>query len=1639
MKTSSIKLGSSTNLTNGYNPAWLTGKVTESGLFATVKKPLEEKDLILPTQKGKWNYPVITLHDTAYSLLHALYPARIVNPSGNTAEAQFNAGELFSGSTTEKDAFDKFKISSGIDLSIKDVGYALVKITRNDATITHTSAQHGILIHAHPQMPNTDLGVSEEFRQALIRLRPCLDYANSFCQGLLSVDIVNEYLDFFRTYGTHYVSAADVGDVIFQIFSYTKPNFERVKAGFTAASLTEEASHEFAYYTTSLKKGKYGYASESSNIMAFSDDAALKQSLQAKQWFEPIYAQGDSIFAMFNNGSEVERSKLDTKFKETAPIAFNLSTLTIFAEAQRRLAWSRIYSGALVQKFPLFSQPNLKPQYETKVEKLFGGISYSGLASTLATPNMNIYKPSIDPTQLKFNGTDIVQNFTVTTNLLKLYQSTNFTLPGKNILITAQVVAAETSEKAVTVTITNKNDQQENILYCNKFYGLLRFVFAKTNKSYTILDGIRLVTLEADTATAKKGDTKAEGDIRTAPPLTALPKLKQDLQFSYTFLQTSLHNNLVQKELSFESFLDNGLKWIVKQIPVDTTDKDLLNIRVMCTDIINNSKSDKKGAYVPILPADAYKEKFVDILDLLVTLDSDFKHAEEKIALRKTQELIIDVGKTLNDNIKASGSALMEYIKAGASSQKEMAGYYDAIATDQEAQYQQMNMNVELLKSRVDAQQRTVNYAISDYKEKVKSWATMKAISTSFTLISDVFSAAGAATDAIKEVDKLKQLIIKIKKVITLLAALGKAYKAAEGSVKEIIDANAALETIDKAGTLMLSQLEWDELQINITTILNEGPDEDAAGEAKEQVLAEFKILVLRGKALLDAQINANKLAREIFNNQKLKEILLQQQENLNKINAQFTEVDTSKMDLSTIDLAGLTGNLDVLQNQMLSMLANTYTLQDQALQYEFLQPSTPVNDFTLVGFKTARIHQKAATLEAITKQKDCQANETTEIGYIIKSIPVDQITKGNVFNIAIGLDAKEFLHYVNARVVAVVASSKTRITTTSGKFYFRLKCVADPFMDRDTDRKVVTYHTLAREKSYEYKCEDMTPLFDDKGKTWSEGVNPVTPFTVWELSFPDTSLNAGISFGGATVDIALGFKLKARIKDVPKLFSSLGTQPTAIELVKEMAAVGPVTNGWDVVYNMSLTKINESLNKQFIALAATASYFKIKCKVQTAEMAPVKMFTSFDIDMGYPDLQFVSNNQTNASLKFKLSGSITKSMIIENQPEKFEPPKILTIETLKADIPISMVVGMVTPSVPGSKVYSVILEVAKGAFTSNEIDLSDEGQRNLNIILKDHFVNNPVKFLISSIDLSQIAVLDDLRPNEFLFKTLVTPANIKILQIFIETNNRKALNVSQAFLNNLPEPLPVGSSASLLIGSKLFFNEILPKSIKGGWTLGGKASEGLKPWSSKILTGKVSGFVDTSGMRRAITDGDAIIYINPDRSNTIDVEVQGMTIAPTNSGILKLDFSKIKTVTFYDHKEWLNCNPYTGHCSPKSTTDQYNTDVNIGISALLPVSITGSGRNQSVQISVSNKEVNVDGKMSGGGPCGCADMEAQLNVAIKNQIPAQITGVTNISFDSLSVFALKNLLFPTDNFINLKAVHVPGDMLILGEFSASA
>ena len=279
------------------------------------------------------------------------------------------------------------------------------------------------------------------------------------------------------------------------------------------------------------------------------------------------------------------------------------------------------------------------------------------------------------------------------------------------------------------------------------------------------------------------------------------------------------------------------------------------------------------------------------------------------------------------------------------------------------------------------------------------------------------------------------------------------------------------------------------------------------------------------------------------------------------------------------------------------------------------------------------------------------------------------------------------------------------------------------------------------------------------------------------------------------------------------------------------------------------------------------------------------------------------------------------------------------------------------------------------------------------------------------------------------------------MLQLFIQTNRRESLHYSQTFISSdVPDPIPEGAESSLMINSRIFFGSVLPQSLTNGWAFGGNNPGNLAlAWNGSFSSGIVQANVFLNDLGGISRKGDIRITYKPYYDNPQSWSIDGMTIdsGKDGSGRMTMTFEGQRVFYFDRFRSAPNRD---GNGGPRETTvEKLSTDFALNIVATLPTEIGGSGRDQTVKINVTAPDVAVSARTSGGGPCGSDDLQAKVNAELKEKLPPQLTSKMNVSFRDVSVFALKNLLFPSKNYLDLQSVYVPGDLLILGNFKTDA
>ena len=1664
MNSTNVDIGLSVNLVAGLNPAW-DPRSSRLNILYPSKQPAMATSPPKPVdQRGAWSFPDITLHDSALSLLDALIPYQIVNPSSFTDAPVIGAGALLAGAAGTRSSLDTLSKAIGVDLTNPDFRYALVTLRRNDGSAAHASAESGILVHVRPRAPDAAYGLSASFVSASIRTRHSGRAIQQDYGDALNKDSANTILDSFAEYGTHYVSTIELGDTIAQVFAYPSQQFATIKQAYADGTnvLSGPGSESFAQFTTDLSTGAFGYVTQYGQILSASNSAAFNTTLKNGDWRDTLWSHKDSVFALFNTQTALSWPMLAEKLKDQAPIGIQLAPLSVMYEQKRGLLWQRVFKGAMAQKYRTSIQPNFGI-YDTRDFVTMLPEDQSGILSEIATPSINVYKTRIDLAKSQFVAVDQVKTFTVLANVLSAESASAVHVPGAAVRLFGQVMDMRAKGQPRAIVVTDGAFESLQIA-CDEFLGAMAIQNESGTGYNVIVDGLTF-GLTGGGADSVPIVTK---DIRTVPRVDSLPSLIDNIQFSMAFAEAVISDQSSSPNHGLQEFVRGYLTWLARCIPTSVSDESLLALRVRALDLAKYAVDPGYGSFVPILASAEYGALIESILQYLDRIRTQIAQNEVKMAFRRLEERVIDVGNTLNANIIASGQLLSGVIDANAAQQKDLASYYDGVVTQQQAEAQKQQASIDSLEASLMQAQGEMGAAQQYYKDAVKQWETIEAIKLGLDIATNLFSLATSVAipaSAISAVKDLGLLAQRIQKGLNVLNAASKLYTGAAAGVAGLTGAQDALDGLDQAQFGQMSSLNWDEMNILFTQILARGPD---VKEPKARLQAAFSTLVLRGKAVASAKSSLHAIQRDIYTSLQQKIINQRQADRFDALKGKLQPTRIADLDKDAIDLVGLTGYLSFIQNQMLAILAKAFLQKDLALQYANLQPATPVMSFSLLKFSAAIVQQNGTTLTAREALLGHQAAVTTPIDYVIEGVTPAQLTGNNVYAVTIYPDAVQFLPYVDARVVAVVAGLDGVESTDGGTYALKLAFDGMPFHDRDIQRNTLNFHTVSRERIYIFDEKDGSPRFRDEGKSWSEEVSRVTPFSGWHISFPATSINKGIKFNKDRLAIRLSFVLEARIVDseaamrralVLRLGANAaaaliaergarllggGALPPSTELIAQIFAQGSVTNNWDVVFNMGLSQINKALQQQYETLKTDPKYTN-EISVNTSEKYPgnVTVTTKFKINYGYPQMTFSINSNNTVQLNMQiLDGStVEKCSKVGNNPEVCDAPQSIKGETLTAFVDLAKVSGEVTVNGAKHSVLEVRLDMAQGAFSVSNIQLSDVQKVELNAAIKAYFVNNPVIFLINRLDLTNIPTLDALKPSGFLFKTLETPLKSQMLQLFIMTGNRALLNQSQAFLNNFPEPLPLDSTTSMIIRSGLIFKDVLPGSLaSSGWALAGVDPVApAKAWSGKFSSASVQGTVDLSKLDNTQSSGGeypvatTYTYSIPG-GNTVSWSLTGTTLTVQENGQLQYGGSQTQTLTYNEHREVCSL-----LCKESDTTPPPKTEVALKVLAALSVTVEGTDRNQTIQVRTSGQGVTVNGHLSGGGPSNSDDLSAQVNQQINNQVPSQIAAKLSFPFNAISVFALQNLLFPAGNYISFKTCAIPGDMLILGNFQQSA
>ena len=1338
-----LQLGQGANLLFGYRSVWApAGNSTPFFAPSTAAVNAVVAVPILDPFPDWSNTPTITIHTSAQSLLDTVYSYQVAPMTGDPAGIDIPPGPLALDDADHAAALTAVSQFLGLDFS-QQRGYVLVTMKRVNSTCTHPFSASPSSLHRTDYLTPA----AQAIIGALPPAKPPAKGSILYDSKISKAD-ANQYIAAIYQLGSHFVSQVVSGDLLLQVFAYDTKHFEIIKSSFKSDA-TQQPDGSWAVtgynasawaYLTSPAQNSRGFVAEYGTLCSLSRDPLLDSAIKQGDWANGYVPDGTaSIFAAANN------YKLMLPLILQVPVALELTPLAdLIPDLLVSGPWDRIVKGGLLQKYGDSVRIPQARQVDYDWTTIFPETSDS-FTGNIITPTIDIYQERVDLTKVNLLGGGIVaenfkmQSFTSFSQVL--HSSTDIgdaalKMPSDQVTLIAQII--DMSQAAQTPALSMSATALANLtVVCEEMYGALVFEADDDGELLrkVAMDGILFATdarVDPDTGRAK---VSISGVLDDAIDPAMLPSLKQSIEFSLVAGESLLHSRGPNAD-TIRGLECTYLLWLADLIPGDTDDFDLAEARARALYLANNVATlGSDIVYVPYVTYDSYNKFVGDMVAEAQTLTGQIAEYQIRITDTINSFKIMDSIANLNDNVKQIGGVLTQYFKVLASGRGAMDGYYDSVLSQLDKEQQQTSQDILALVQKLSDQQTVISNTsekqpgiiqrfqqdYADYANDLVAQCVVSAVEGMFSLGLSMAAIPGeAAGGVLKALKAIKDVYDKLQAVMKVLKSLSAVEKAAS-NINNLNGLSNDISAASAAGTLDLpSQVDLQALAENVRASLTNVPDTGKLNQDKADLIAAVNTLVNIGTALLEAQSRASQIAMQIINQNRLKTINGQQQGKLDALTSMLHLGDSSRApDINSIDLIGLTGQLQYQLKQVLSVLARTLELQDGAIQYEYFGQPTPITSFSLFNLQTVIATQDNAIISALQQLNPPPQAVPKPITVRIPMVLASRLSGSNVFQFPIALACTEFYNYDMVRIDRVVPRIVGIKSTTSGNYEAHLSCQAKPFQDRDYQREARTFATSRRSFGpYVYDVATGEAEFGTGVGTFASQTTHLTPFSIWEISLPsNVRNNQGLEFDSLFVTIEVDFHVTAHYDDpalmrrprfksaVPGALAAMvgdpvGSAPSLANLEAQMYQNQAVLQKWDAVFNVLSGPVNAFLYQQFQQyikqldpknsdnLMQVSAYY---CEnVQQLHGMWFTNVTKMTFKLSNPLLQFVPGNDSVTVVQDILSGTVVVGTLIVTQTG-FDPSKCYLVDQ---DVNFTVAAGSSTLALSVAGVFENNMQV---------------------------------------------------------------------------------------------------------------------------------------------------------------------------------------------------------------------------------------------------------------------------------------------------------------------------------------------------------
>ena len=1124
-------------------------------------------------------------------------------------------------------------------------------------------------------------------------------------------------------------------------------------------------------------------------------------------------------------------------------------------------------------------------------------------------------------------------------------------------------------------------------------------------------------------------------------------------------------------------------------------DSDALQARALYLAKIA-AQTETVGMLVPYLTYSAYKDAITGVQNVIQTASTQITNFQAQIRVRKAEERAIERKKQLNENIIKSGKQISDYIAAQAQYEEAMSDHYNSVISMTEKELDSLSKQKDVIKKKLGCQRTAVNDEIEKYKDAVADWQKNETIKAALDIASNLFAlgfAIAIPSEAVKALKDLGEMVGRLQKVVKVFDAIIKTYRSFKTLPKDPAALVHALNDVPLKGLDLLSSLEWSEMKVNMDKTLDSGP----SISAKTRLSAAFAILVLRGQALVEVQNTIQAKLALLASAYSNKHVHNDQVKHLKDITVKFNtdpkHLDRSSIDLVGLSSKLVLFQRQMLATMASTLEIQGRALQYEYLEPPASVPSFSFLDLQVGVLSQAQSILRGLTVQPMPQAQPepivyeihgVQPGSLVDGNSYTFSIPVNsrefasynyvrvdkveaeiggiRSTKSGKYYAELKFNGDPFLDRdFNGKILTFETLSHN---------YSYLYNVSSSSHCKNLLQKVdKSQECIVAQQSYTHYGAAADAYF-------GVYVSKITPFSSWTIALPPTSSNENITFDNCPrgVTVRLTFHLYAQLKETylsteerirkvailrtrnldlsPDMMDAMSLSEPLMQSSPNVSAsdvLNKMTNksvvyGCDVVFSLSSSKVNDNLYDQYKDRQGNPDFLRDTGKIEKefTNSQGRKSKTIFDFHFKAPKLQFILNNSAYATVVFPIqSGLYEYQLCINGSWETWDKADIKESDnySVQGEIPMSFLQGEVSTK------WNISLKLNGGRFSSQNFRPGTSNP-NMNDALMKYFTQDLPKgyelYNLGTLDTKDITLLPSLKPSKFRLNVYHTESNRDILQVLIATTGALA---KEAALQ-LSEPFPTMFESSLIISSKIFFSDVVPASFGKVNSLkiaGVELSGNLNQWSTQATAGLISGHYPPTkvGSYSHCTQGGCLNsedYVAvPSDTATIDLQGMSFDCNGSNWGAkMSFDMNNEGYTFMYGFRSQF-CGIFgCGHWS-SIYYNNYTVQVTVTMNADLEFTITGQGQDQQLQLAtIPSTNPCIKGNVEPpAGACKCNDSELKQSF-LKNLRSALTDNLTNMlkhDFPSISLFALKNILFPAKNIVDLKEAYVPGDAVVFG------